>query len=135
IGRGIADVVVTEGFAGNIALKTAEGTARQITSYLREASSRDLMSRLGFALAAGAFRQLRSRLDTRRMNGGVFLGLNGLVIKSHGGPDQEGFASAIEVGTGMAEGGIVAKINEDLATLRQISPDESEAAATGAVST
>ena len=128
IGRGTADVVVTEGFAGNIALKTAEGTARQITSYLREAMSHSLMSKLGFALAAGAFRELRSKIDTRRMNGGVFLGLNGLVIKSHGGTDHEGFANAIQVGTGMAEGGLVAKINEDLDSLRRLQPAAVQAA-------
>lgn len=131
IGRGTADVIVTEGFAGNIALKTAEGTARQITSYLREAMSHSVMSRIGFALAYRAFGELRSKLDPGRMNGGVFLGLNGLVIKSHGGTDVEGFANAIQIGTGMAKSGLVARINEHLAALRQVSPVHLDAAATG----
>jgi glycerol-3-phosphate acyltransferase PlsX len=119
IGRGAADVVVTEGFSGNIALKTAEGTARQIAGYLREAMEATFMSRLGYFLARGAFQQLRHKLDTRRMNGGVFLGLNGVVIKSHGGTDAEGFAAAIEIGYSIAKGGIVEKINQDLASYRQ----------------
>ena len=96
-------MVVTEGFAGNIALKTAEGTARQIAA---------LSPRGGERVAAGAHRlparQRRLRassartLDPRRANGGVFLGLNGIVIKSHGGTDAEGFAAAIEIGYSMA---------------------------------
>jgi glycerol-3-phosphate acyltransferase PlsX len=118
IGKGIVDVVVTEGFAGNIALKTGEGTARQIATYMREALNRNLLTRLGAFLAQGAFNQLRQKLDTRRMNGGVFLGLNGIVIKSHGGADPEGFASAIEIGYSIARNGLLAKINQDLAEYR-----------------
>jgi glycerol-3-phosphate acyltransferase PlsX len=119
IGKGTTDVVVTEGFAGNIALKTAEGTARQVTTYLREAVNTSLLARLGYVLARGAFRQLRHRMDPGRSNGGAFLGLGGLVIKSHGGTDAEGFASAIEIGYSMAESGIVEKINKDLSAHRQ----------------
>ncbi|MEX0852045.1 MAG: phosphate acyltransferase PlsX [Bauldia sp.] len=119
IGRGVVDVVVTEGFAGNIALKTAEGTARQIARYLREAMEQTLLSRIGFLLAQNAFTRLMSKLDTRRMNGGVFLGLNGLVIKSHGGTDAEGFASAIEIGYGITKDRVVEKINQDLAAYRR----------------
>ena len=119
IGKGTTDVVVTEGFAGNIALKAAEGTARQIMSYLREAMSASLAARLGYLLARGAFNRLRHRMDPRRSNGGAFLGLGGLVIKSHGGTDAEGFASAIEVGYSMAKSGIVEKINRDLSAHRQ----------------
>ncbi len=119
IGRGGVDVVVTEGFAGNIALKTAEGTVRQFTAYLREATDNNPLSKIGFLLARGAFGQLRQKLDTRRRNGGVFLGLNGLVIKSHGGTDAEGFAAAIEIGYSMAKAELVHKINNDLSTYRQ----------------
>ncbi len=119
IGKGTVDVVVTEGFAGNIALKTAEGTARQISAYLREAISRSIFARIGYVLARNAFDSLRSKLDTGRMNGGVFLGLNGIVIKSHGGADAEGFAAAIEIGYGVATNGIVEKINQDLSAYRQ----------------
>ncbi|MFY8152097.1 MAG: phosphate acyltransferase PlsX, partial [Hyphomicrobiales bacterium] len=97
IGKGTVDVVVTEGFAGNIALKTAEGTAKQIASYMRAAMSRTLMARIGYLFARGAFASLRDKLDPRKVNGGVFLGLNGVVIKSHGGTDAEGFAAAIDL--------------------------------------
>jgi glycerol-3-phosphate acyltransferase PlsX len=114
IGKGTVDVVVTEGFAGNIALKTAEGTAKQIAGYLRAAMSRTLLARIGYLLARDAFDRLREKMDPRRVNGGVFLGLNGIVIKSHGGTDAEGFAAAIEIGYSMVKNGLLAKINEDL---------------------
>ncbi|MHA1158814.1 MAG: phosphate acyltransferase PlsX [Alphaproteobacteria bacterium] len=126
IGKGTVDVVVTEGFAGNIALKTAEGTVRQIIAYFRAAAGRDPISQLGFLLAGGTLRRLKNRLDTRRMNGGVFLGLNGLVIKSHGGTDAEGFASAIGIGVGMARVEIVEKINQDLSSYRQAQAEPAE---------
>lgn len=115
IGQGKVDVVVTEGFAGNIALKTAEGTARQIGGYLRSAMSRSVRARIGFLFARSAFRQLRQKMDPRRANGGVFLGLNGIVIKSHGGTDAEGFAAAIEVGHGVVHDELLAKIRTAIA--------------------
>jgi phosphate acyltransferase len=115
IGTGKADVVVTEGFAGNIALKTAEGTARQVAEYLRDAMSRSLSARIGYLFARSAFAQLRERLDPRHANGGVFLGLNGIVIKSHGATDAEGYAAAIEVGDGMVREQLLAKITAALA--------------------
>ncbi len=114
IGKGTVDVVVTEGFAGNIALKTAEGTARQIGEYLRGAMSRTLSARIGYLFARSAFRQLREKMDPRRANGGVFLGLNGIVIKSHGGTDAEGFAAAIELGHGVVRDELLAKITAAL---------------------
>jgi phosphate acyltransferase len=114
IGRGTVDVVVTEAFAGNIALKTAEGTARQIGSYLRDAMSRTLLGKIGYFFARGAFAELRQKLDPRASNGAVLLGLNGIVIKSHGGTDGVGFANAVEVGYSMARNGLLAKIEQDL---------------------
>ena len=90
VGQGVVDVVVTEGFAGNIALKTAEGTAKQIGAYLRAAMNRSLLARLGAFLAQDAFRALSDKMDPRHSNGGVFLGLKGIVIKSHGGTDATG---------------------------------------------
>lgn len=114
IGQGAADVIVTEGFSGNIALKTAEGTARQIAEYLRSAMSRTWRSKLGYILARGAFNALRDKMDPRKVNGGVFLGLNGVVIKSHGGTDAEGFASAIDVGYDMVRYDLLPKINQTL---------------------
>lgn len=118
IGQGTVDVVVTEGFSGNIALKTAEGTARQIAQYLRSAMSRTLRARIGYWLARGAFEALRQKMDPRNSNGGVFLGLNGIVIKSHGGTDAEGFAAAIDLGYDFVRYGLLAKITESLSQYR-----------------
>jgi glycerol-3-phosphate acyltransferase PlsX len=114
IGKGKADVVVTEGFAGNIALKAAEGTARQFVEFLRGAISQSFLSRIGYLLARPAFRMLRDKMDPRRSNGGVFLGLNGVVIKSHGGTDPEGFAAAIDVGYDMVHYQLLEKISETI---------------------
>jgi phosphate acyltransferase len=114
IGKGTVDVVVTEGFAGNIALKTAEGTARQLAQYLRTAMGRTLLSKLGYLLAGDAFRTLREKMDPRKSNGGVFLGLNGIVIKSHGGTDAEGFAYAVDIGHDMVRYDLLAKICQTL---------------------
>src|SRR3984885_15279339 len=114
IGRGKVDVVVTEGFAGNIALKTAEGTARQLGEYLKRAMNSSWSARIGYLFARSAFQSLRERMDPRRANGGVFLGLNGIVIKSHGGADAEGFAAAIELGHGVVRDELLVKITEAL---------------------
>lgn len=114
LGRGTVDVVVTEGFTGNIALKTAEGTAKQIAEYLRHAMGRTLMSRIGYVFARGAFDALREKLDPRKANGGVFLGLEGVVIKSHGGTDALGFASAIDMAHDMAQHQLMRTIRDML---------------------
>jgi glycerol-3-phosphate acyltransferase PlsX len=114
IGKGTVDVVVTEGFSGNIALKAAEGTARQFAQYLREAMSRTLMARIGYVLARSAFNRLREKLDVGRSNGGVFLGLNGIVVKSHGGADSNGFAAAVELGYDMVRNRLLDRIEADL---------------------
>jgi glycerol-3-phosphate acyltransferase PlsX len=118
LGKGTVDVVVTEGFAGNIALKTAEGTARQIGQYLREVMGQSTRSRLGYLLAKPAFEALRRKIDPRRVNGGLFLGLDGIVIKSHGGTDAEGFAGAVDIGHDMVRHRLLDKIRETL-TLSQ----------------
>jgi glycerol-3-phosphate acyltransferase PlsX len=114
IAKGTVDVVVTEGFSGNIALKTAEGTARLIAEYLRAAMNRTLMARIGYLFARSAFQRLREKLDVRKSNGGVFLGLNGLVVKSHGGTDDEGFAAAVEMGYDMVRRKLLATIGSEL---------------------
>jgi glycerol-3-phosphate acyltransferase PlsX len=114
IGKGTVDVVVTEGFAGNIALKTAEGTAKQISGYLRAAMSRTLLAKIGYVLARRAFAALRDKLDPRKVNGGVFLGLNGIVVKSHGGTDAEGYAAAIDLAYDMVKQDLMRKITENL---------------------
>jgi len=117
IGQGIVDVVVVEGYAGNIALKTAEGTAKQMAAYVREALTSSLAAKLGAVLAERGLRALRERMDPRGFNGGPFLGLNGIVIKSHGGMDAFGFASAIGVGYDMAESDLLAHLAADLEAL------------------
>jgi glycerol-3-phosphate acyltransferase PlsX len=114
IGRGAADVIVAEGFSGNIALKAAEGTARQINEFLRSALSRSLLSKIGYLLARPAFRALRDKLDPNKSNGGVLLGLNGVVVKSHGGTDADGFAYAVDVGYEMVHYDLLNKINQML---------------------
>ena len=120
IGQGAVDVVVTEGFSGNIALKTAEGTAKQISAYLRAAMNRSLFARLGGLLAYGAFQTLKLKMDPRRLNGGVFLGLNGLVIKSHGGTDAVGYASAIELAHDVAQSSLQTRLRDDLERFHKI---------------
>lgn len=114
IGKGKVDVVVTEGFTGNVAMKAAEGTAKQFTTFLKTALNSTLLTKLGAVLASGAFHALRERLDPRKHNGGVFLGLNGVVVKSHGGTDALGFANAIDVAVDMVKNGLVAKIAADV---------------------
>lgn len=126
LGKGTSDVVVTEGFSGNIALKAAEGTARQIAQYLRLAMSQNLLTKIGFFLAQGAFSRLREKMDPSKSNGGVFLGLNGLVIKSHGSASAEGFASAIGMGDAMARNNLLKKLSNDLEQFQNVLEKEPE---------
>jgi phosphate acyltransferase len=111
ISKGAADVIVSEGFSGNIALKVAEGTARQIVDVLRTEISKSWMAQIGYLFARGAFRALRDKLDPNKLNGGVLLGLTGMVVKSHGGTDAEGFAYAINVGYETVRNDLLTKIN------------------------
>ena len=113
ISEGTVDVVVTDGFTGNIALKTAEGTAKLIAGFLRAALRRSLLGRLGAVLASGSLKVLRRKLDPRAANGGIFLGLNGVVVKSHGGADSVGFASALDMAIDMVRAGVMARIAAD----------------------
>lgn len=115
VGRGVVDVVVTDGFTGNIALKTAEGTAKQIGEYLRAAMGRSVLARIGALLAQGAFRALKDKMDPRQLNGGIFLGLNGIAVKSHGGTDATGFACAIDLAYDIAANGVVKRLAGDIA--------------------
>ncbi len=122
IGHSVVDVVVVEGFAGNIALKTAEGTARQIGQYIKDAMRSSILSKLGALLARGGFMALKDRMDPRRVNGGTFLGLNGIAIKSHGGSDALGFASAIDLAYEMADSGLIERLTADLAARNMSMP-------------
>ena len=114
ISKGAADVIVTEGFTGNVALKATEGAARQITDFLRSAMASTWRSRIGYLFARNAFRALRDKLDPSRSNGSLLLGLNGIVVKSHGGTDAEGFAYAVDVGYEMVRYDLLTKINQML---------------------
>ncbi len=104
------DVVVTDGFTGNVALKTGEGTAQLIRNLLEEAFRYSILSRIGALFAYTSFRRLQKRIDPRRVNGGVFLGLNGTVIKSHGSADATGISAAIGLGCTLAEGGFAERL-------------------------
>jgi phosphate acyltransferase len=114
ITKGTSDVVVADGFAGNVALKTAEGTAKLYSEFLARTFKSSLASRLGYLLARRALKKLRARLDPRRYNGAMLVGLNGIVVKSHGGTDTIGFANAIGVAVDMAVNGFNGVITKEL---------------------
>ena len=118
IAEGTVDVVVTDGFTGNIALKTAEGTAKLVGQYLRRSLKRSLLGQIGAFIASGALGALRRRLDPRAANGGIFLGLKGVVVKSHGGTDAIGFASALDMAITMAKADINSRIIADRAVIQ-----------------
>ncbi len=118
INRGQADVIVSEGFAGNIALKTVEGTARFVTDLLKQAFTSSLRSKFGFLVSKPATELLRHHLDPNNHNGAVFLGLNGVIVKSHGSANVKGVANAVEVAARLVEEDITERITQDLATMR-----------------
>jgi glycerol-3-phosphate acyltransferase PlsX len=120
IGTADIDVIVTDGFTGNIALKTAEGIARMMLDMLREAFKSGPFAMLGGALAMPALRRMLSKMDPRKVNGGVFLGLNGIVVKSHGGTDAEGFAQAIKVAANMGESSFRVEVEQNLRLLAPV---------------
>jgi len=124
IGSGDADVIVAEGFAGNIALKTAEGTARFVVDVLRRAFTSSLRSKAGFLLSKPALHLLKVHLDPNNHNGAVFLGLNGVVVKSHGGADEKGIANAVHVAARLIEEDLSARIAEDIARVGPITNEE-----------
>ena len=128
ISKGTVDVVVTEGFTGNVALKTAEGTAKQIGRFLARGLVQYAVVEARGVAGQGAFRPFKERLDPRKHNGGVFVGLTGVVVKSHGGTDALGFATAIDVAIEMVKNGLVAKIAEDVAQVHSILAPEAKAA-------
>jgi glycerol-3-phosphate acyltransferase PlsX len=120
IAAGTVDVIVTDGFTGNVALKTAEGTARLFSEFLRAAFKHSLLARIGYLFAADALKKMRERMDPRRYNGAMFLGLNGIAVKSHGGADALGFANAIGVAVDMKLNGFVDQIRDEIARLKAI---------------
>ena len=117
IGKGTVDVIVTDGFTGNIALKTAEGTAKMFAYFLRNALTSSPMSKIGGLIARPAIKKLSSHFDPRRYNGAMLLGLNGICVKSHGGTDDIGFAHAVEAGINLVKRDVNKYIREDLGHL------------------
>lgn len=113
------DVIVTDGFTGNVALKTGEGTARLIRELLREAFRYSPLSRIAAILAFTSLRRLSKRIDPRRVNGGVFLGLNGTVVKSHGSADPTGVAAAIKLAARLAASGFNERLSARIASAEQ----------------
>lgn len=127
IAKGTVDVVVTDGFTGNIALKTAEGTAHMLGSFLKEALTSSLTAKVGALLSKKALSTFKDRVDPRKHNGAIFIGLNGICVKSHGGTDVTGFANALEVAVELVSDGLNDVIREDLKHLEEIShPEEGE---------
>lgn len=118
IARGLTDVVVCDGFSGNISLKTMEGTARFVTDLLRRAFTSSLRSKFGFLISRPATELMRHHLDPNNHNGAVFLGLNGVVVKSHGSASTKGVANAIGVAAKLVEANITQRITDDLAFIR-----------------
>jgi glycerol-3-phosphate acyltransferase PlsX len=118
ISQGLADVIVTNGVTGNIVLKIAEGTAKQVVAFMRDSFTSSFSAKLGAGLARSGLDALRKRMDPRRHNGAVFLGLQGTVIKSHGGGDDVGFANAIAIAHGAATADLARRISSDLSRLR-----------------
>ncbi|MBT3307029.1 MAG: phosphate acyltransferase PlsX [Alphaproteobacteria bacterium] len=127
IGVGLVDVVVTDGFTGNIALKTSEGTAKMFGEFLKQALSESLLSKIGALLARSALKKFKMRVDPRLYNGAMFLGLNGICIKSHGGTDAFGFANAVHVAIEMITHSFNDGIKQDYAQLSGHAPEMKKA--------
>ena len=119
IAKGTVDVVVTDGFTGNVALKTAEGLARFFSAEIKTTLTSGPLAMLGAVIASGALKKMRARLDPGRVNGGPLLGLKGIVVKSHGGADARGFASAIRVAVDLARSDFSAEIDRNLQRLTE----------------
>jgi glycerol-3-phosphate acyltransferase PlsX len=129
IAAGTTDVVVTDGFTGNVALKTGEGALKLVTDLLRQIFNSSLSAKLGYLLAKSGLDQMKVWLDPRRYNGAVMLGLNGVVVKSHGGTDAEGFAHAMDVALDMVTHRFNDRIREGLGRLDTAMPIGEAAAA------
>ncbi|AWK86867.1 phosphate acyltransferase PlsX [Azospirillum thermophilum] len=122
IGAGTVDVIVTDGFTGNVALKTAEGTAKLFSEFLRRTFESSWLAKIGYVLARGAFKRLKARIDPRRYNGAMFLGLRGVCVKSHGGTDAVGFANAIAVAVNLAANSFNERIKEEMQRVANANP-------------
>ncbi|MBY0429196.1 MAG: phosphate acyltransferase PlsX [Alphaproteobacteria bacterium] len=117
IPHGDVDVVVTDGFTGNITLKTIEGTAKLCANFLKEAMQSSLLAKVGALLARGAFMQMKARMDPRAYNGAMLVGLQGVCVKSHGGTDARGFTNSVLVAAQLIEEGLNDRIKDEFAKL------------------
>jgi glycerol-3-phosphate acyltransferase PlsX len=117
------DVIVTDGFTGNVALKTGEGTAKLIGDLMKEAFRHSLLSRLASLLALTSLKRLKHRIDPRRVNGGVFLGLNGTVVKSHGSADATGVSAAVKLAFTLAQSGFSERLAARVASAAALAQD------------
>jgi glycerol-3-phosphate acyltransferase PlsX len=122
ITAGTTDVVVTDGFTGNVALKTGEGALKLMAGLLRQVFSSSILAKIGYLLARPGLERLREWLDPRRYNGAVMLGLNGVVVKSHGGTDAQGFAHAVDVAMDMVVHKFNDRIREGLTLITSLEP-------------
>lgn len=129
IGKGTVDVIVTDGFSGNIALKAVEGTAKLFTVFLKETLTSTLIAKLGALLAMPALNKLKARLDPRQYNGAMFLGLNGICVKSHGGTDAIGFSNAIQVAEELVRDRLIEGIKTDFERVTQARTEPDQVAA------
>jgi glycerol-3-phosphate acyltransferase PlsX len=131
IAKGTVDVIVTDGFTGNVTLKAAEGLARFFAGEMKATFTSGPLAMLGALIASGALKKMRQRLDPGAVNGAPLLGLNGIVVQSHGGADAKGFASAIRVAIELARGDFAAEIDRNL---KRVTAAKGEAPPAGAVS-
>lgn len=129
ISEGTVDVVVTDGFSGNIALKAAEGTARLVAAFLKDALTASPLTKVGALIASGGLKQLKERMDPANVNGGVLLGLNGISVKSHGGTDAKGFATALRLAADLTQSRYREEVETNLARVRELPSSASETAA------
>lgn len=129
IGAGSVNVFVIDGFAGNLMLKSIEGTVQLYSEYLRQAFRSSWSSRIAGFLARSAFKRLKARIDPRRYNGATFLGLNGIVVKSHGSADGFGFANAIGVGVDMVKNGLNDIVTREMASYAERHGEQDKALA------
>ena len=114
IAEGDVDVIVTDGFSGNIALKTAEGTSKLVTTLLEKSFKSSIFSKLGYLLAKNGLKKMKNRVNPSKYNGAVLLGLNGIVVKSHGNTDSDGFSNAVKVGYEMVKGNFISDLKNQI---------------------
>ena len=114
IAEGKVDVIVTDGFSGNIALKTAEGTAKLVTFLLEKSFKSSILSKIGYFISKNGLKSMKDRVDPRKYNGAVLLGLNGIVVKSHGSTDSLGFSNAVKVGYEMVSGNFIRDLKRNI---------------------